>query len=340
MQPFALPPDTAVDRPAPVARGLGCWPALLPAVALVMDAAWPLTLPSARPLRPGFAPSWLDVAAVACVAWAALGRGRARRRDDWRTPLDGRILAGLLLAVLHVLSTAGAPEPLLWLRQITASGLCFYALASRLRRDPRAPDAIWPAFALIVIALSVYVLGFATQGLAALEHATRQVDARWASHHGLAKALLLGTVLCAGRASEPGARALWRVTALVAGVACAVSACAGGAGLDVGSLASLDEPFYFSTTIVTFAFLAGLTRMAWLLSRDRAVEAGRWRAAAAAFPLIATLLAFGGTTGGEGLRALAALAGAAVVATRVAPPLPREAAAPAPAAVEPPRRAA
>ena len=105
------------------------------------------------------------------------------------------------------------------------------------------------------------------------------------------------------------------------GVACAVCAFAGGAGLGVGSLASLDEPFYFATTIVTFTFLAGLTRMAWALARDRAAEAGRWRAAAITFPLIAALLAFGGATGGEGLRALAALAGAAVIATRAAPAL-------------------
>jgi len=336
MQPFALPPVTAVERPAPVARGLWCWPALLPAAALAMDAAWPLAFPA--PLRPGLGPSWLDVAALACVAWAAFGRGRARL-EEWRTPLDGRILAGLLLAGLHVFRTAGALEPIQWLRQITASGLCFYALAARLRRDPRAPDAIWPAVALTVIALSAYVLGVATQGLVELERATRAVDARWASHHGLAKALLLGTVLCAGRASEPDARPLWRVTALVAGVACAVSAFAGGAGLNVVSLASLDEPFYFSTTIVTFTFLAGLTRMAWLLSRDRASEAGRWRAAAVAFPLIAALLAFGGTTGGEGLRALAALAGAAVVATRAAPALAGGATAPR-AAAELARRAA
>jgi hypothetical protein len=339
MQPFEPRPDTADVRPAPVARGLWCWPALLPAAALVMDAAWPLHPVAPGPLRPGLGPNWLDVAALTCFAWAAFGRGRARR-EQWGTPLDGRILAGLLLAVLHVLRTAGALEPIQWLRQITASGLCFYALAARLRRDPRAPDAIWPGFALIVIALSAYVIGFATQGLAALERAILEVDARWASHHGLSKALLLGTLLCAGRACEPGARPLWRVTALVAGVACAVSAFAGGAGLGVGSLESLDEPFYFSTTIVTFTFLAGLTRMAWLLSRDRPDEAWRWRAAAAAFPLIAALLAFGGTTGGEGLRALAALAGAAVVATRAAPPLASAAAVPTLAVAEPPRRVA
>ena len=335
MEPFESRPTPAVEREAPLARGRWCWPALLPACALALDAAWPLPAP-----KPGLGVTWLDVAAFLCLAWAALPRGRARR-DEWSTPVDGRVLAGLLLAVLHIVRTQGALEPIQWLRQITASGLCFYALSARLRRDPRAPDAIWPAFAFVVLALSAYVLAFATQGVAALGAATSAVDERWASHFGLTKALLIGTVLCTGRASESGASALWRVTALVGAVACAVCAFAGGAGLGTGSLQSLDEPFYFATTIVTFTFLAGLMRTAWALVRDRAGEAGRWRAAALTFPLIGALLVFGGTTGGEGLRALAALAGAAVIATRIAPAIARETL-PPPRAVEDPaaRRAA
>jgi len=313
MQPFESPTDPSVDREAPLARGHWCWPALMPALALVLDAAWPLPAP-----RPGLGVTWLDVAALTCLVWAALAPGRPRR-EEWSTPLDGRVLAGLLLAVLHILRTRGALEPIVWLRQITASGLCFYALSARLRRDARAPDAVWPAFAFVVLALSAFAIACATQGVGELVRATGAVDARWASRFGLTKALLIGTVLCTGRASEPDARALWRVTALVGALACAVCAFAGGAGLGMGSLQSLDEPFYFATTIVTVTFLAGLTRMAWALANDRAGEAGRWRAAALAFPAIATLLVFGGTTGGEGLRALAALAGAAVVATRVAP---------------------
>jgi len=334
MQPFESPAPLAVDREAPLARGRWCWPALLPALALALDAAWPLPAP-----RPGLGVTWLDVAALVCVGWAALARGRARRHE-WATPVDGRVLAGLLIAVLHVVRTAGALEPIVWLRQITASGLCFYALSARLRRDARAPDAIWPVFAFVVLALSAYVLGFATQGVGVLVQATRAVDARWASQFGLTRALLIGTVLCTGRASEPGARASWRVTALVGGLACAVCAWAGGAGLGTGSLQSLDEPFYFATTIVTFTFLAGLTRMAWALARDRATEAGRWRAAAVAFPSIAVLLVFGGTTGGEGLRVLAALAGAAVVATRAAPSLAEAAARSRAATAEPESRRA
>jgi len=318
MSSFEVLPATPDARATAVARGLWCWPALLPALALALDAAYPL--PGGWRVGAGAAHAaepvllWLDLAAIACLVWAL--SGRPSRRGDWRTPLDGRIVAGFVLAVLHVVRTGGQPEPVQWLRQIAASGACFYALSARLRREPRAPDAIWPAFALIVLGLSALVLAQATHGLPAVVQATSWVDGRWVSQHGLAKALLLGTVLCAGRAAEPGARAMWRVTALVGAVSCVVCAFAGGVGLRLASLASLDEPFYFGTTIVAMLFLFGLARMAWELARERGDEAGRWRATALAFPLIAVLLVLGGTTGGEGLRTIAGLAGAAVIAGR------------------------
>jgi hypothetical protein len=325
MLSFDSRPPTNVDRTAPVARGRWCWPALLPACALVLDALWPLPPALAGPWL-----TWLDLAAITCVGWAALGPRRAHRHD-WGTPVDGRVVAGLALAVLHVVRAWGVPEPLQWLHQIAASGVCFYALGARLRRDALAPDAIWPGFAVLVLALSAYALGHATQGIASLIQATHDVDARWLSEHGLAKSLLVASLLCAGRAAEHGARPLWRVTALVGAVACAVCTFAGGSGLGVQSLANLDEPFYFGTSIVAVTFLAGLTRLAWMLGAERALERARWRAAAVAFQVIAALLLFGGTSGGEGLRALAALAGAAVIATRAAPPLA--------AIASPPRRA-
>ena len=306
-------PASPVERAAPVVREPWCWVALLPALALVLDAVRPLPAP-----MPGMGVTLLDVAAFACIAWATLGSRRSRR-DDWHTPVDGPVISGLVLAVLHVVHAGGALEPIAWLRQITASGICFYTLGARLRREPRPADAIWPGFALVVLVLSAWVLALATQGASALQQASLLVDARWVSRYGMVKALLLGTLLCAGRASEPEARALWRAIALVGAVACAVCWFAGGSGLSVDALASLDEPFYFGTSIVALMFLAGLMRLAWGLAGERAAEAGRWRAAALAFPLIATLLLFGGSSGGEGLRALAALAGAGVVAARFAP---------------------
>ncbi len=301
------------DRTAPVARGRWCWPALLPGVALVLDAAWPL-MPHAGALGM----LWLDVAALLCVGWATLGPRRAPPAD-WATPMDGRVVAGLVLALLHVIQRAGDGAPMMWLHQIASAGACFYALAARLRRDALAPDAIWPSFAFIVLALGAFALACATQGTEAVVRASRLVDVHWASDFGLAKTMLLATVLCVGRAAEPDARSLWRVTALVGVVAFVLLAATGGVGLRIGSLAGLDEPFFFGTTVVAFMFLAGLARMAWLLARERPNEAGRWRAAAVTFPLVVLLLLFGGTTGGEGVRGILALAGAAVVASSLAP---------------------
>ena len=165
MVPFETRPAALVDRATPIGRGLWCWPALAASVALVLDARWPL-----MPASGAMGLLWLDLAALACLACAVLGRGRAKR-TEWGTPLDSRILSGLVLAVLHVVREGGAREPVLWLRQISAAGLCFYALGARLRREPRAPDAIWPAFAVVLLALSAEVLGSATQGMGALRAA-------------------------------------------------------------------------------------------------------------------------------------------------------------------------
>lgn len=312
MLSFETRPAIPLDRAAAIARVRWSWPALIAGVALVLDALWSL-LPRAGAL--GL--SWLDLAAIACLGWALLGSGRARR-SEWATPMDSRIASGLVLAMLHVVRLGGAPESVLWLRQLAAAGVCYYALAVQLKREPRAPDAVWPVFAVVLLALSVYALGYATQGVAALQRACRDVDLHWSSQYGLGKSLLLLTLLCAGRASEPDARALWRVTSLIGAGASALCVTAYGAGLGVASLASLDEPFYFATSIVAFMLLASLSRMAWRVARERAEEAGRWRAAMLMFLLIAGLLLFGGTSGGEGVLAIAAIAGAVVIAASVA----------------------
>ncbi len=309
MLSYDPPSPPPLERSAPFSRGLWCWPALLPAAALVLDATWPLPVGGLL---------WLDLAALACLGWAALGPRRAPPRD-WATPMDGRIAAGFVLALLHVIQVPANREPMVWVHQIAASGICFYALGARLRREALAPDAIWPAFAGIVLVLAAFTLASATQGLEAISLAAARVDRNWASHDGLAKTLLLATVLCIGRAMEPSARPLWRVTALVGAMAFVLQAVPNGVGLGVDSLASLDEPFYFGTSIIAILFLAGLARAAWLVGRERLDEAWRWRAATVAFALVTVLLLLGGTTGGEGVRVLTALAGSATIASGFAP---------------------
>ncbi len=313
MPPFETGTPIPPARAAAFARGLWCWPALLSGVALLFDAFWPLL-----PEGTDHGVLWLDLAALSCLVWALAGPQRTRRRD-WETPVDGRVLSGFVLAVLHVVHLGGAAEPVLWLHQLAAAGLCFYTLSAKLRREARAPDAVWPAFALIALALSAFTLWNATAGVPGLAGATQALDARWGSTQGLAKTLVLATLLCTGRASERSARALWRVTALIGTLACVLLGLVGGMGLTVSWLARLDEPFYFGTSIVAFLLLGAMARLAWNLARERPEEAGRWRATAILFPSVAALLLFGGTTGGEGVRLIVALAGAAVTAARLAP---------------------
>lgn len=326
MPHFDAVPASQGALTTPVGRGVWCWAALLPGIALVLDAVWPL-----RPGEGALGLLWLDFAALACLAWAALGPRRARARE-WSTPMDGRMVAGMVLALLHVIEQGAAGPPMQWLHQMAACGTCLYALGARLRRESHAPDAVWPTFAVVALALSAFTLAQATRGREAVAAASAAVDLAWASHSGVAKTLLIVTVLCAGRAAEPGARPLWSVTALTGALAVLVHAVAGGLGLGIASLASLDEPFYFGTSIVAFMFLFGLARAAWQLVRERAAEAARWRAMAIAFVLVVVLLVFGGATGGEGVRTVLALAAAATIASSIAP---RAAAPVVPVAAEP-----
>ena len=327
MSLFVSPSATPLERGSAAVRTLWFWPALLVSAALLLDAIAPLS-PAGGPR----AFLWLDLAAAIALLVASVG-SRTRGVKAWATPFDGRALAGVVLAILHVVATPGDDTPVLWLRQIAAAGVCYYAIASCLRREPLAADAVWPAFAVIVIGLSLATLGALTLGTAAVVALSQAMDRAWVSELGVGKVLLLGTVLCIGRACEPRARALWRATAVVGALATCVQWGINGTGLAVASLTSLDEPFYFGNGVVSFLLLAGVARLSWSLARQRPAEAARWRAGAVAFVLVVILLVFGGTTGGEGVHVISALAGAGVVAASMAP---KKLAARSPIASEPP----
>ena len=231
-----------------------CWPALAVVLAGALDAWHPPSAAAGRWVL------WLDVAALGCVAWALLTRPRLQAKD-WRTPVDGRVLAAFTLSALQILAAPHAGPPVLWMRQILSCGVCYYALSARLRRDPGAP----------------------------------------------------------GRACENGARSLWRTAALVGAIGCVLHGFAGGLGLEAHEMARLDEPLYFSTTAVTLLILISFARLAWGLRRERPEEAPRWIALAVGFGAVAVMAVLGGTTGGEGLRVLAFMGGAVVVAALDAP---------------------
>jgi hypothetical protein len=257
--------------------------------------------------------AWLDVAAVACLAWAALQPGAWRDRDEWSTPFDGLVLAMLALATVGTLAERGAGPATQLLRQSVAFGGAYFGLACVVRRTPGAAEFAWRALALAAAMLGAHALWAATDGLGALARHSDSVDARWTGSHGLARMIAFATLATAGRAVERNASAPWRLACCLGVFGLAVHAAAGGFDLDPLSLARLDAPMDFSTACVTWLLVAALARAAWSLRRERRAEAWRWRALAAAMAGLGALSVLGDGTGGEGVRALAVLAALAIL---------------------------
>lgn len=287
-----------------------------------------------RPV-PGGPVLWLDLAALLTVGWALLEPGAVWKLDGWLTPYDGRVFAGLALAMLTVIATPGSASHAALLHQLLPAGACYYAFTGRLRHDARGPDVLWLPFGIAAAGLGVLVLGAFLRGPLAFAQATAAADAAWAAQDGLGKALVFATVTSAGRAVERAAGPAWRIAALLGAAGCVACGLAGGIPLDTHALARLDEPMYFSTTAVTLLLLVPLTRSAWLLRRERPHEAGRWGALSLGFAMVALITVLGESTGGEGLRLLAVLGGAAVVTGHDAP-MPAAAAPEGAAQADPP----
>jgi len=267
----------------------------------------------------GAGPLWLEIAAAVLLAAAVIAGPRARGWEAWSTPLDGRILAGIAVAVLQALPSRPDGFGVLWLRQMLACGGAYYAFVVLLRRRPDAVDALWVGFPVAAVALGVHALWAATQGLQRLAIHSAIADTHWGSHHGLAKALAFATLVTAGRAWERDVAPAWRVSALVGVAGCVMHAATGGLGLGASALARLDDPLYFSSTCVTMLLVLALVRLAWDQRRERPGQAWRWRMLAAAFGGLVVFGLFGETSGGEGVRALAVLGATLAVIAREAP---------------------
>lgn len=303
MREVPIPSPHAVPAP----RALHGIPPALVLLAALFDGLQPLHVGAITAV-------WLDVAALACVAWALFSPRLRRDWSVWSTPFDGRILAAVVIAALQALPAASRADAVVWLQQMLACGAFFYALTMVLRGRDGLGDSMWSIFGFGGVVVGLHALFAATSGLETLRAEASAIDAAWAAHHGLAKAMLFLAVLMLGRALEPGASARWRVSALIGVVGCLLHAAAGGFGLDPHSLGRLDEPLYFSATAVLLLTLFGLVRRAWEHRRARPLEARRWRAMAAGFTLLAVFGLFGETTGGEGVRVLAVLAAVTVLA--------------------------
>ncbi len=259
--------------------------------------------------------------AAGLVAFVLAGSERMHA-DRWCSPVDRLILAGLTLSALQTLGASGSDGSMAWLRQLLACGIAFYALLAVARRTAGASDAIWSVFGATAFGLGLHAMWASTAGLERLAAWSAETDALWVSQFGLGKTVLIATLIAAGRAREPGASPAWRVAALVGGIGTLLHAAVGGLGLGAAPLALLEQPLYFSVTVAALLLLASMAKRAWTMRREHARQAWRWRGLALGFVGVAALAAFGGTTGGEGLRMIVTLA---AVVTLVAAEEPAEA---------------
>lgn len=257
---------------------------------------------------------WLDVAALAALAWALAQPGAIRDREAWRTPVDGLVMASLAVAAVRALPAQPGSLEVAWWRHVLACAGLFFGLSFVLRRFTAAIEVVWVTFAATAAALGLHAISAVLTGAPHLRAVIAAADARWAGEHVLARALLLATCAIAGRAFERGASPWWRLAVAVGAAGLALHAVVGGFGLGPAALARLDDPLYFSVISVTLLLAVAVAREAM---RHRGAWRGRrWRwtllGATCAGTGVLTLLGEG--AGGEAVRALATLAAAAVVA--------------------------
>lgn len=302
------PQSGLVELPlANAARGRplrsAAWCAMAVVVAMALDA---MRVPLGG-IRLGAQLNWLDLAAGACLAAALFVPGTLRSRASWTTPLDGRVIAGVLVSILQVLPGSGEVNGHVWLRQTIECTALFYGLTVLVRAQPGAAESLWDVAAAACVLLSVHALLGATNGVVSLRAASEAADGGWAAQSGLFKTTLFVTILCAGRALDRGAGNGWRVIALLGAAGTIIHGATSGTGLHASMLARLDAPVHFSNVVVMLLLLSGLLKQAWELRRKRREEASRWRGAALAIVALGIMGVFGGATGGSGLRALAAV---------------------------------
>jgi hypothetical protein len=261
---------------------------------------------------------WLDLAALACLGWAVAQPGALRDAEAWTTPLNGLVIALLAIVTVAAIPGGGTGEAASRLGQVLACSGIYLGLASVMRRDARAVESVWRALGVVAVVLGLHALWAATSGFPQLAVQAGAVDARWCGRQTLARALLFLTLATAGRAAERGASPGWRLAWLVGAAGVGIHAAGGGFVFESRALARLDEPLYFSTASVTFMVAVVLAHEAWRLARSHPAEVMRWRCMAAAMAVLGVSGVLGGSSGGEGVRSLVAIAGAAVVATRKA----------------------
>lgn len=262
----------------------------------------------------------LELVALAGLGAALVRHGRGRDATGWATPVDGRIVALLLVLVLAAMPGRPVSPGAIELRLVFAGAALFYALGRLASHGPGGVEALWTVFPAAATTLGLHALWAATTGLERLRADARLADAAWQGHGALATATIFATLLTLGRALERGASPAWRLAALVGAVGGGLHAAASGLPFRTGSLGRLEDPLGFSSAVVTILVLHAFGSMAWTLRRERRREVARWWGTMAGTTFLGAGVLFRPGPPGEGLVLLAVACGAMIVATRSQPP--------------------
>ncbi len=286
-----------------------------PVADLPLAALLALALDVWRPLPAwgGFPWRWLDLVAVVALGWCAWTQARRATRVSVTTPLDLNLLAMVVLGLVLAVPEAARGESISWLH-VGLACLSFYFVGVIAARRHGVLPALGPAIVLAVVVPGLHALWRATGGLAVLAADSAVVDAAWGANHGAFKLLLFALPLAVGRAAEPDASPLWRGVVLVGVVGLGLHVAADGSGLAASAFVRLSDPLFFSNLVVSLLVVIAVLRMALRLAHEEPARRLRWQGIAAAFGVLAVLAVLGEVTAGAGVRTLAALAAATVVA--------------------------
>ena len=304
-------PKTNVSSPSILRRAAEDYP-LVVMLALMLDAWRPL------PAWGGVPWLWLDVAALAGALGCAWAARPGQPRVSMATALDGNLLALLVIGVLMLMPREGHETAVTWFRVGVPCLAVYYTCITFARRTGRLPS-FEPALFVAIAGPSLHALASVTQGLGRLAESSRLVDSAWGATHGELKLLALVLPPAFSRSREPEAGPMWRLVVLVGVLGLVLHAIASGFNLPADAYQRLADPLFFSNLTVSMLVVLTVSRRAMTLASADEAHAGRWRALAVSFGLLGCFAVLGQSTGGAAVRAFAAFASAAVIATSESP---------------------
>jgi hypothetical protein len=251
------------------------WFAWFPGVLVIAAVVQPFV-----PFEFAVWPEPVGITGTLAIAILLIGTVRAvafRRRLFPRTPIDGALIALLLLLALSAIPTAMRGAAMHELKHAFVGIATFYACTA-VASIPGGSLRLWPVFPL---ALASVALTAALQAGGLITPQDSELG-RMATLQSVLIALppAIGLAMDAGRR---GARIAWRVI-VVAGLASAAAFAFHGFGPhDLDSPFRLGAPLGFGRAVVVWAMLFGLATLALRQRHVRPRERARWIGLAISF---------------------------------------------------------